>query len=154
MAVLIATLLPTSAYYDTWRRIQSDVSPKRDAIDCIQEVARKTGGQGRGLYLDLPDRVIGHPLYYYFRRVRPWTRAPTPAPEKFPTYLTDEAEMRPILTWEEGYRGFRSLQERTGRAESGLASIPMLRFGDDVLLLLPGPYAVCSADAVRPARRL
>jgi hypothetical protein len=68
-------------------------------------------------------------------------------------YLTDEAEMRPILTWEQGYRAFRS-QETQGRGESGLESIPMVKFGDDVLLLLPGPYAVCSADAVRPARRL
>jgi hypothetical protein len=123
--------------------LQTGVSPKRDAVECLLAVGRRHGIEPRGLYLDLPDRVIGHPLNYYFRRVRPWTRAPEPSPERLARYLDDPAEQRPILTWEPTYQQFRD--SSPARLEKGSPS--MIGFGDDVLLLLPGPYAVCGADA-------
>ena len=42
--------------------------------------SRRLGDQGSGLYVDVPGEFISHPLYYYFRRVRPWTRAAVARP--------------------------------------------------------------------------
>ena len=57
--------------------------------------------------------------------------------------MYDPAEMRPILVWAPTYQEFR----RHAAREDATLSPPMVALTDDVLLLLPGPYAVCSADA-------
>jgi 4-amino-4-deoxy-L-arabinose transferase-like glycosyltransferase len=145
IVLVVAALLPVEAYHRTWARLRADRSPKRDALECIQRVAAAHGTAARGIYLDLPDKAIGHPLYYYFRRLRPWKRPPAPAPAELSRYLDDPAEQRPILTWGETYQAFRS-------ASPSADTIPMVKFTDDVLLLLPGPYAVCSADAAGSTR--
>jgi len=52
------------------------------ASDCLQRVERTVGGVSMpGLYVDVPRVAIFHPLNYYFRRLRPWTRAEAPSPE-------------------------------------------------------------------------
>jgi 4-amino-4-deoxy-L-arabinose transferase-like glycosyltransferase len=150
IALLIIAVLPVEAYHRTWARLKADRSPKRDAVECIRRVSAENGIADRGLYLDLPDRVISHPLYYYFRRVRPWTRSEGSAPERFPRYLWDAAEQRPILTWGPTYQAFRQADRSSSSASA--SPIPMVTFEDDVLLLLPGPYAACSVDALGSAR--
>jgi 4-amino-4-deoxy-L-arabinose transferase-like glycosyltransferase len=149
VALTVASVLPAAAYHATWTRLRSDVSPKRDAVECIQRVGREEGTAARGIYLDLPDRVIGHPLYYYFRRIRPWERAASPAPAKFAHYLAEGPAQRPVLTWDEAYQAFRREAMGSPAAQAVLAATPVVKLGDDVLLLLPGAYASCGADAMR-----
>jgi 4-amino-4-deoxy-L-arabinose transferase-like glycosyltransferase len=144
--LLVAALLPLPLYRATLARLGTEQDPKRAASDCIRFVQAQSPGAAPGLYLDLPNRVIGHPLYYYYRRIRPWTRADTPAPDALARYLTDPEERRPILVWEPTYQEYR-------RTHAASPPTPMVTFTDDVLLLLPGPYAVCAAgDSGTPSR--
>jgi len=103
-------------------------------------------GVAPGLYVDLPDPVISHPLYYYFRRVRPWTRAQSPDPAAIGRHLNDPAEWRPMLVWDSTYQDFMNAR---ASAESARPPSPPMVALPDVVLLLPGPYAACAA--VTPA---
>jgi hypothetical protein len=98
-------------------------------------------GVARGLYVDLPDSVISHPLYYYFRRVRPWVRAPSPEPSALGRYLDDPADWRPMLVWDSTYQDF--MNARASEESARPPSPPMVPL-PDVVLLLPGPYAACA----------
>jgi 4-amino-4-deoxy-L-arabinose transferase-like glycosyltransferase len=144
--LLVAAMLPLPVYRATLARLGTERDPKRAASDCIRFVQAESPGAAPGLYLDLPDRVIGHPLYYYYRRIRPWTRAKSPTPSAIGRYLTDPVERRPVLVWEPTYQEYRRM-DRTA------ASPAMITFTDDVLLLLPGPYEVCAQDGRAASRR-
>jgi hypothetical protein len=139
-------MLPLPVYRATLARLGTERDPKRAASDCIRFVQAESPGAAPGLYLDLPDRVIGHPLYYYYRRIRPWTRAESPTPSALGRYLTDPVERRPVLVWEPTYQEYRRIHG-TGAAPA------MVTFTDDVLLLLPGPYAVCGPNGRVASRR-
>jgi hypothetical protein len=114
----------------------------RTATDCLARVQSQMAGVAPGLYLDLPDPVISHPLYYYFRRVRPWTRAQSPDPAAIGRHLDDPAEWRPMLVWDSTYQDFMNSR---GSAESARPPSPPMVALPDVVLLLPGPYAACAA---------
>jgi len=144
VAVLVASMLPLPAYRVSLTRLGAGQAPKRDASDCVRRVEAALPPPARGLYLDLPDRAIGHPLNYYFRRVRPWTRPAESSAASLERYLYDPAERRPILVWGPTYQAFR---RGPGPAAAHVPSPAMVAFDHDVLLLLPGPYAVCGADA-------
>jgi hypothetical protein len=144
VAVLVVSLLPVLAYRASLGRVYAAEQPMRDARDCLLQVQAEFDGPMRGLYVDAPTGAIPYPVYYHFRQVRPWIRAEAPSPHDLPKYLYDPAEWRPILVWEPTYQEFR--HDRPGRTESPA----MIVFDDiqhDILLLLPGPYAACSAEA-------
>jgi 4-amino-4-deoxy-L-arabinose transferase-like glycosyltransferase len=148
VAVLVVSALPLPAYRQALTRLDDAPSPIRTARDCVLDVQRQVSGPG--LYVDTPAAAISHPMYYYLRRVRPWTRTEAPAPVALGRYLDDPAQQRPILVWEPTYREY---WRTTGAAEAvraGRTSPPMVVLSDivdNVFLLLPGPYAVCSPDA-------
>jgi 4-amino-4-deoxy-L-arabinose transferase-like glycosyltransferase len=141
--LLVAAMLPLPEYRATLARLDVARQPLRNAVDCIHFVQAQSSEAARGLYLDLPDRVISHPMYYYFRRVRPWTRTESPAPDVLAKYLNDPEERRPILVWEPTYQA-----AVRGRSQAP----PMVTFTDDVLLLLPGPFGVCAADPLASSK--
>jgi hypothetical protein len=116
----------------------------RSASDCLQRVEAQGGEPRPGLYLDLPPEVVSHGLNYYFRRVRPWQRAPAPAPDALASFLDDSASYRPMLVYDGTYQAFMHGRSDT-LARARIVSPPMVSF-PDVVLLLPGPYAAC-ADA-------
>jgi 4-amino-4-deoxy-L-arabinose transferase-like glycosyltransferase len=149
VALMVIGLVPLTAYRETIVRLDLERSAKKTASRCILEVQAQRPELPRGVYLNLPDRVIGHPLYYYFRRVRPWIRPENASPHELSEYLFDQEAMRPILVWEPVYQEFRR-DPPDGHAP--VASPAMVAFGDSVLLLLPGPYADCSSDVPPPLR--
>jgi 4-amino-4-deoxy-L-arabinose transferase-like glycosyltransferase len=134
-AVLVLATLPVPAYRSTLEKLTWDTHTLRAASECVQHVQAAMPRAAAGLYLDLPDRTIGHPLYYYFRRVRPWARVESPSPGRLARYLNNPQEQRPILVWQPTYQEFRRM-----RSDAYLATVSLT---DEVLLLLPGPYAVC-----------
>jgi 4-amino-4-deoxy-L-arabinose transferase-like glycosyltransferase len=142
LALLLIAVLPTDAYRRTWARLNADISPQRDAAECIRRVAAANRTEGRGLYYDVSDKAFGHPLNYYFRRVQPWTRAASPGADLM-RYLHDPVEQRPIVISGDIYQTFRYQHPGSLRE-----TIPMVKLGGDVLLLLPGPYAPCSTEAM------
>lgn len=152
--LLLITVLPFSIYHETLTRLTTDKHPMRSSSQCIQRVQVRGGVPAPGLYLDLPDSMISHPMYYYFRRVQPWTRAETPSFSQLYQRLYDPAHMQPALVWDATYKAFtRQPESPAGPVTARLASPPMVGL-TDALVLLPGPYAGCAeVDADQYARR-
>jgi 4-amino-4-deoxy-L-arabinose transferase-like glycosyltransferase len=141
VALLVLSALPLQAYRDQLPRFTLEQHPMRTATECLRRVEARTGVSG--LYLDVPGEFISHPLYYYFRRIRPWHRAAAPDPAGIGRLLEDPAQWKPALVWDATYREFMNVQA------SRPPSPPMVAL-PDVVLLLPGPYAACAPDA-RPS---
>jgi 4-amino-4-deoxy-L-arabinose transferase-like glycosyltransferase len=149
VALFVLSVLPLQEYRETWRRLTIDDHPMRSATDCLNRVERRMGNAAPGLYLDLPDMYISHPLYYYFRRVRPWSRPQTSDPAVIARALNDPAESKPMLVWDSTYQKLMNAMASVDFARP--ASPPMVAL-PDVVLLLPGPYAACSAPALDRAK--
>jgi hypothetical protein len=149
IVVLVISLLPLPAYRRSLVRLTEAREPLRDARNCLLEVQQRVSGPG--LHVDAPPTAISHPVYYYLRQVRPWTRAETPRLDLLDEYLNDPAEVRPILVWEPTYQAFWYGTDSSGDAPIARGASPsMLVFkdiGSNTFLLLPGPYAACSAEA-------
>jgi hypothetical protein len=143
--VLVSSLLPLPGYRDSWSRIALEQHPIRQSRDCILDVERQTGGPG--LYVDVPPEDMTHGVYYHFRRVRPWLRAPEPSPAALQTYLEDTAEQRPILVVDRTYQTFMHGPANGSGLRERTTSPPMLNFPPAVVLLLPGPYSVCAVES-------
>ena len=95
--------------------------------------------------MDGLERGFGHEHYYYFRKVQPWRLATKASPEKLAEYLYDPAEQRPALVLDSVYQAFLK-GDGVAATIRGVNSPPLVRLGD-VVLLLPGPYAVCSLQS-------
>jgi 4-amino-4-deoxy-L-arabinose transferase-like glycosyltransferase len=146
--LLVLSVLPLTMYRQSFLQLSNGSHPMRAARDCINHVQASTA-VSPGMYVDVPPPRMPYPHYYYFRTVRPWVRTEAPAPEKLRPYLGDPVEQRPVLVWAPTYMEFRR-----GIAPEGTAggSAPALTFihVDDVLLLLPGPYAACAVGGPSP----
>jgi len=146
VVVLVVSLLPLPAYRSAAVRLNEWREPLRHARDCVNDVMRRVGGPG--LHVDSPPTAISHPLYYYLRQVQPWTRA---SEESVLDRFLFTAEIRPILVYEPTYQKYWHGSETTETPRSSRIPSPsMLVFedvGSNTFLLLPGPYAVCAAEA-------
>jgi 4-amino-4-deoxy-L-arabinose transferase-like glycosyltransferase len=142
VALLVLTTLPLHAYRESLSHLTLEQRPMRTATDCLARLQSQVVGVAPGLYVDLPDSAISHPLYYYFRRVRPWTRAQSPEPAAIGRHLDDPAAWRPMLVWDSTYQDF--MNARASAQSARPLSPPMVAL-PDVVLLLPGPYAACAA---------
>jgi 4-amino-4-deoxy-L-arabinose transferase-like glycosyltransferase len=145
VALIVASMLPLQAYRETLPRFTVERHPMRTASECLVRVEPPPGAIP-GLYLD--DRYVSHPLYYYFRRVRPVTRTPSPDLTAINRYLFYPSEWRPMLLWDSTYQDFMRARASSGPRPT---SPPMIAFSD-VLLLLPGPYEQCSAPSAISSR--
>ena len=67
-----------------------------------------------------------HPVYYYFRKIQPWTRAQVHAPDVAARYLNNPAEWRPILLGEPVYRAL--MQQRMHAPVQSAESAPSVSF--------------------------
>ena len=151
--LLMAGLLPLPAYRDTFDRFDVGDHPMRSTRDCILQVAARSdvaGSAPRGLYVvgfNTPG-LFGHEHYYYFRTIRPWERTESVSFETIHRYLHDPAEQRPMLLKDSVYRDFmnRADSPEAPRSTPSATSPPLVTFGD-VVLVLSGPYAVCSPEA-------
>jgi hypothetical protein len=151
LVVLLTVLwwMPVSVYESTIRQLSVEKHPLRDASECVRRVAANLGGAGpAGLYVDT-DSSMWHPIYYYFRRVQPWTRQVTPAPDMLDRNLHEAAALRPSLVQEDRYRDY--LHGPEAARFTGGPSPPMISMFEYVLLL-PGPYSSCSPEAKLQAR--
>jgi 4-amino-4-deoxy-L-arabinose transferase-like glycosyltransferase len=140
----VAWWMPVAVYESTIRQLRVEKHPLREASDCVRQVeASVSGSNPVGLYVDT-DSSMWHPIYYYFRRVRPWTRQTTPAPEILDRNLHDPGNLRPSLVQEDRYREYLHGPQASRFTDS--ASPPMMSMLEYVLLL-PGPYSRCSTEA-------
>jgi hypothetical protein len=91
--------------------------------------------------------VFGHEHYYYFRTIRPWERADPASFETLFQYLYDPAHSKPVLLPDVVYQDFmrRVASSEAPVPNSAVTSPSWVAFGG-VVLLLPGPYAVCREE--------
>ena len=144
VALTLLWWMPVDRYKDTIRQMLTERHPLRDVSQCIQRVeASLGGGTPPGLYVDT-DSSMWHPIYYYFRRIRPWTRQVEPSAQELDRRLRDPGAFGPSLVQEQRYRDYQR-----GGAVAGLAGgvTPPLISLFEYELLLPGPYGVCSPEA-------
>lgn len=147
LVVLLTVLwwMPISVYESTIHQLTVERHPIRDASDCVRQVeATQTSDHPIGLYVDT-DSSMWHPIYYYFRRIQPWTHQVNPAPAILDKNLHDSGALRPSLVQENRYREY--LHGPDAARFSGGPSPPMISMFEYVLLL-PGPYSRCSNEAV------
>jgi hypothetical protein len=136
VALVVGSLLPLQPYRNTLPRLMVEQHVMRSASECLVQVEEQAGVRP-GLYLD--ERYVSHPLYYYFRRVRPVTRTESPDFAVIERYLVEPSESRPVLLWDSAYQEFMAARVGAGPRRSP----PMIAF-PDLVLLLPGPYEQCS----------
>jgi hypothetical protein len=147
--LLVAGALPLPTYHATLARLRMDQHPMRSSIECIQRIQAQGGAPVPGLYLDLPNSVISHPMYYYFRRIQPWTRATSPSFSQLYRHLFDSQQAQPILVWDETYQAFMDRPESPAGPIAGPLAAPPMVVLTDALVLLPGPYAECADSGGR-----
>ena len=122
--LLIVSVLPLQGYRDSLALLGVGRHPKRSASDCVRGVQARAPALDRGVLVDLPDGALSQSLFYYFDRVGPI--APSAA----------GGDGRPVL-----------VPQPVGA--SGHAAAAAVAVDDNVMLLLPAPYAAC-ADTAAP----
>jgi 4-amino-4-deoxy-L-arabinose transferase-like glycosyltransferase len=138
---LLLAVIPVNAYENVWKRTQLDEHPVRTMGEClsrVQQSERQAGRPGPGVLAIGDHRWFLHSYYYYLRHVG-WERIEQVQTRAVDAALVGDGYQRPILIPDVDYRAIR------GRYRDVV--IPMLPL-PTVLLLTPGPYAVCGP---RPA---
>ncbi len=150
VSVLVVSLLPLPTYRQVLVGLGSERSPIRAARDCVQRVQAATAGPG--IYVAAGRGDLPYPIYYSFRHIRPMVFAESPGPEHLAESLSDPDGRWPILASEESYQAIRYKPRQEHVRSPGMAVYRDLG-KDNMVLLLPGPYAVCEVEiaAERPA---
>jgi 4-amino-4-deoxy-L-arabinose transferase-like glycosyltransferase len=140
-AVLAAlVLMPLPAYAQNLSRLEDGTATLRTMRDCLNRVETVSGHAG--LYVDVADDEMEHHVYYYFRTVRPWTRANSSAPVRIQAYRDSVARQQPMLLSAPRYQ---ELLRAARLPDGGIPDLPpaVTMDGVGVKILLPGPYAAC-----------
>jgi hypothetical protein len=147
--LVVLALMPWPAYRATLRRLPVENHPQREARDCLLHVV---GGEPLpGVYAQIIEGSFLHSYYFYFRRLGPWEWSDGPDDSGLYANLWGAGAARPVLVSDQRYSDFRAHLRDTGNPRAEV-SAPMVRFAD-VLLLLPGRFSACSADARMAAPR-
>lgn len=151
MALLVAWVLPIEPYRAVVHQLTVQKHPLRNAASCIQRVESASGGAPRGMFIDAEQgrwleglNNNWHPMYYYFRRIQPWTIQNAPLAASLERALHDPQEMRPAIVQDARYRSYLDGAEGDALRRGG--SPPIIGFFG-YSLLLPGPYRTCSPEA-------
>jgi hypothetical protein len=145
VAMVLLWLMPHAAYREILHRLGDERHPLRDAAECVRRVQAALPADARhGLYVD-GDGSMWHPINYYFQRVQPWTQQPEPSAERLARYVNEPGDYRPSLVQETRYRAYAPAL-RTAVDARASVSPPMIGLHEYVLLL-PGPYRVCSPES-------
>ena len=70
VGLLVFSLTPMPAYRGQLGRLLVEKAPIRDAAECVRRLQAQTPTPV-GMFVDVPEG-IWHPLYYNYRRIRPW----------------------------------------------------------------------------------
>jgi 4-amino-4-deoxy-L-arabinose transferase-like glycosyltransferase len=148
VVLMAAWWMPVRVYETTVRQFSVQKHPIRDVSECLRRVASNMGAaRSPGIYADMDDSMW-HPIYYYFRRLPPWTHQRVPAPELLDRNLRDPAAFRPSLVQEQRYREYqRGPQAGLFNRDPSTPLVAIGRYPFEYVLLLPGPYGACSPEA-------
>jgi hypothetical protein len=143
VVVLVLGFLPLGGYRQSVAALFDNEGPIRAVRDCVLQVQSGLGATSSGLYVDLPDAAVSYPLYYYFRKVRPWIRpgpsATAPSERRADGVLAELPSL--VLQAHEAGTGQALSPTDSGPARG---SVPTADVGAGVVIRLPGPYAACA----------
>ena len=142
VALMIFGTMPMLTYRGQLERLPLEKAPIRTAAECIRRVEAGTPNP-IGMFVDVPEG-LWHPLYYYYRRVQPWVVASTPLDPAIDRYLHEPGAQRPLLISDAVFEAYRKAREASGLPRD---PSPPLVTSINTLLLLPGPFGVCSPEA-------
>ena len=140
----VAMLLPTAAYKDMWERLGVTRHPIRDTSACVQRVQREAGATRplrAGIGAD--SGSIMHPIFLYFRRVRPLTVVEPLSDDAISRAVNEPDQAWPMLVQDRRYQQYL---ESSVRLHPAAPTPPVATFFDWVVVL-PGPYRACSSEA-------
>jgi len=148
-AAVLLLVLPGNAYEDAIHRLGVEAHPVRSARDCglqVQQAELAAGRSVRGVYAIGEYHWFLHSYYFYLHRLGVWDRSEKLDPPALASALFEPGHQRPVMIGDTDYRAFKADH---GDALREIPAIPLR----DVLLLMPGPYAVCGpAPAPRTQR--
>jgi 4-amino-4-deoxy-L-arabinose transferase-like glycosyltransferase len=138
-ALLLAVILPLPAYAENLGRLNDDRAPLREMRDCLTRV-QSTPDSPSGLNVDVPEAEMVHPIYYYFRTIRPWTHRHYNRSD-LAEALAAGAHSAPVLM-------SRSRLEELRREAPDLAILSAATPLDDLdlFIFLPNRSAACGGD--------
>jgi hypothetical protein len=135
--LLLLTLLPVGPYRVTLARLNAATHPLQTAHACVQSVQASERAAGRrvaGVEAYLPAGSYQHRYFFYFRTLG-WNWRTELTDAELLRMLDTPEEQRPVLL---PLRRFAAIREAHGAG--GTTTLVQL---EDVVLLLPGPYARC-----------
>jgi dolichyl-phosphate-mannose-protein mannosyltransferase len=155
---VLAMLLPVDRYTHRVERLTSTIDhPIRAARDCAVGVQAAHAMGQRGVFDAAAD--LHHAYFYYLRRLGPWLEARLARPDELQRRLEDPAEQSVVLMSADDYKmlGGNITPAPTGGSREGPAPEvrpahtarltkplpPGITIGNVVVMLFPGPYAVC-----------
>jgi hypothetical protein len=136
--LLLLTLLPLGPYRATLARLNASSHPLQSASACIQSVQGSERAAGRrvaGVEAYLPADSYQHSYFFCFRRLGLSWRTEL-SDDQLLRMLDTPGEQRPVLLPLRRFAAVREAHDALG------ATRPLLQL-EDVVLLLPGPYARC-----------
>jgi 4-amino-4-deoxy-L-arabinose transferase-like glycosyltransferase len=136
--LILFTLLPVGWYRSTLARVATENHPLQSSRECIQAVRDEEHAAGRaapGVFVYLPAGFYQHRYYLYFRRFG-WDERNALQDEDVMRMLDTPGEQRPILMPRSRFVAVRAAYDAPG------VDRPLVE-ADNVVLLLPGPYAKC-----------
>jgi len=136
--LVLLTLLPIAWYRTALTRVTTEHHPLRTSRTCMQSVRDEERAAGRstpGMFVYLPGGYYLHTYFYYYRHFG-WDWRTELSDAELLRMLDTPGEQRPILLPRHRFAAVREAHDAPGVAR------PLVQV-DDVVLLLPGPYARC-----------
>ncbi|MGH9373880.1 MAG: ArnT family glycosyltransferase, partial [Vicinamibacterales bacterium] len=149
---LLLVLLPSAMYPRMLERAAIVDRPLHAARDCIIDVRKSGAAVGKTVYNAAPSLTY-HSYNYYLRAFEPWVRIDKPEPTELRRRILEPGHQTPVIISSGDYARV-ALPITEDRAASGHGP-PLVGFSADpgLVILLPGPYAPCAADAARAGAR-
>ncbi len=132
--------------------------PIRAARDCMNDVEQSGAAAGRGVYIASDESILHHAFYFYLWRTGPYEIAPKFSVDDTLAKLTTAGEQTPVIVSRLDYTTLLDTLPPAPAATSDSGAPPddhaalrqtltknAVTFDDNVAMLLPGPYASCTA---------
>jgi hypothetical protein len=172
VSAILLLVLPVNAYRANAMQTSVNSSPYRDIRDCLAPIVAGEVAQGKpapGVWVETQEE-ISLMSFYYFRGLGPWQRRNVASnqtvvmhlvvPDRFRPVILSEARYGDVLRWLVNDRA-----AALGRAAvlSGVDAATLEAASDalvlgitpieNVMIVLPGPYASCGRERMRLGHR-
>jgi 4-amino-4-deoxy-L-arabinose transferase-like glycosyltransferase len=145
-AIVVVAVLPMNQYRFMWQLLGEEHHQVRTTSECLLRVRAAETAAGRtppGVYAVGGERWFLHSYFFYLHKVGGWQGVTVADDRAVEQGLFTPGLQRPIMMGDPEYQAFK---QRRGES---LQAVPALALRE-VLLLMPGPYAVCAPGRSAP----